>query len=826
MSLKAGYSQQQSNIAYFKVTFHRTWTTIENDINVAIMIDADRNPRTGLPDGYYSGQNTYLGADYLIIVGYEGTEIWKWNETTGFFDTANPLPLAYLEAPDNSSSFIVGVYTQDLQTNCNFDVVFCDAYSTFDWMPNNGYIPFIADKYPHNLAVTLLAPKGISPNETTLISAIVYNYGLHDEANVTLQILINGTIVNSATYLNLYAGTYNKIAVPLTPTNESLYNVTAYAISIDTKDMTMHNIATKIVSTSHKVALISDGSELNHIIPLLDSIWINYDRYDQNWINLYTENLTLLCNYQTVIFYKECRIITTTEQSTLNSYLSNGGHLVVTGWDSLAYPHDPHLADVLRTTVHGDNYNQPDLYVTNDSHPIMNGTYGQFSNGTHISGLHPDIDLVLADTNKNALSIAKLANQYDKIIVTTDIPGKVVYWNGHGVYDWLTNTDCAKIFKNMMVWLMDTDPPTTTNDYNNLWHTQDFTIKLTTQDFYEVSQTYYKINNGPTQTVSADGQPKITNESSSNTLEYWSIDTVGNQETPHTLTQIKLDKTPPTGQIQINDNAKHTNSQTVTLTLTATDATSGVNQIKLSNDATLDNQPWENPATTKTWTLTPTDGTKTIYYQIKDNAGLISPIYNTTIILDTPPPIPQKTSPIPTPTPSPKPTQTPTTKPTPTPTLNPTTIQATINNTTTSLPINGNITASQITNATITTNQSSGETTISFTLTGETGTTGFSNITIPKSILPNATTPLIYIDNQICQDQGYTQDTNNYYAWYTTQFSTHKVTITFAQPQTTQELPLWLAITLVTGAIACLAIALTLKKQTKTNYTKTKKSTN
>jgi len=109
MSLKAGYSQQQSNIAYFKVTFHRTWTTIENDINVAIMIDADRNPRTGLPDGYYSGQNTYLGADYLIIVGYEGTEIWKWNETTGFFDAANPLPLAYLEAPDNSSSFIVGV---------------------------------------------------------------------------------------------------------------------------------------------------------------------------------------------------------------------------------------------------------------------------------------------------------------------------------------------------------------------------------------------------------------------------------------------------------------------------------------------------------------------------------------------------------------------------------------------------------------------------------------------------------------------------------------------------------------------------------------------
>jgi hypothetical protein len=83
-------------------------------------------------------------------------------------------------------------------------------------------------------------------------------------------------------------------------------------------------------------------------------------------------------------------------------------------------------------------------------------------------------------------------------------------------------------------------------------------------------------------------------------------------------------------------------------------------------------------------------------------------------------------------------------------------------------------------NVTIATNQSAKSTTVSFAVTGEIGTTGFSNITIPKSAVSYGTTPTIYIDNQPVQDQGYTQDAGNYYAWFTTHFSTHQVTIQFA----------------------------------------------
>jgi hypothetical protein len=52
-------------------------------------------------------------------------------------------------------------------------------------------------------------------------------------------------------------------------------------------------------------------------------------------------------------------------------------------------------------------------------------------------------------------------------------------------------------------------------------------------------------------------------------------------------------------------------------------------------------------------------------------------------------------------------------------------------------------------------------------------------MTIPKSAVAQGTTPKIYIDNQLAANQGYTQDTNNYYVWYTTQFSTHQISIVF-----------------------------------------------
>ncbi len=97
-----------------------------------------------------------------------------------------------------------------------------------------------------------------------------------------------------------------------------------------------------------------------------------------------------------------------------------------------------------------------------------------------------------------------------------------------------------------------------------------------------------------------------------------------------------VDSTAPTsGTVSINSGNTITASKDVTLTLSATDTTSSVTQMLISNTSDFDGTTWETYATTKFWTLTSGDGTKTVYIKYKDSAGNISEAYSDTIILDT-----------------------------------------------------------------------------------------------------------------------------------------------------------------------------------------------
>jgi hypothetical protein len=95
---------------------------------------------------------------------------------------------------------------------------------------------------------------------------------------------------------------------------------------------------------------------------------------------------------------------------------------------------------------------------------------------------------------------------------------------------------------------------------------------------------------------------------------------------------ITLDTILPTGSIVINNGDVSTTSTSVSLTLTYLDGGSGVSQVRFSNDGVFDIEVWESALASKSWTLVSGDGTKTVYYQIKDNAGLQSITYTDTII--------------------------------------------------------------------------------------------------------------------------------------------------------------------------------------------------
>lgn len=725
-NLKSIYGQVYSDIIYFKVEYYRLWTTI-NDIDTAIFIDADQNASTGLPDGTYPGQDTGIGADYVIVVGWEATEMWKWDPIAGMWDTRNPITLAYLEAPENSNAFVVGVFFASVETAGIIDCAVADIPSNWDWMPNSGYFTWILIHYEHELAVLLETPQYLQPEENSLLNATVCNLGLNNGTNVEIHLLINGTEVASETLDELVNGTCYTINYSWTPTAEGIYNITAYAPPVPSENFTINNINTKFVSAHYtlinpepgqyanyvmnyydssghltgqqgylnltyeyyiepykiyitawekdpsgyiytgwmivntmtrlvesgniwtgwwypgwietdinigstinlmdgtatvngtrmlvvgpraidcweipysmygypytfwydkasglwikmdstnpstgermellltdtnvptgtqyehdlgvtldsplrlqpgetsmlnatvynlglnnetsveiqtlingtkvvgeivdeivngtwhtisyswtpttegiynitayaspvsgetvtinnvvsrmvrvrsiEIALISSYSELMAITPILDSMGIGYDIYNDNNMYLYTENLSLLLNYKAVIFYTDYRWITSNEYSALESYLSLGGSLLVTGFDCLVS--DALLASLVRSASTGDNTGEPDLYVVDATHPIMNGPYGSFPTGYHIYGLSSDCDMAEADTARNAVTVAELADGYDKIMATDGLPGKVVFWNGVGTQDWTWNSDCQTMLKNLVQW--------------------------------------------------------------------------------------------------------------------------------------------------------------------------------------------------------------------------------------------------------------------------------------------------------------------------------------------------------------------------------------
>jgi hypothetical protein len=142
-----------------------------------------------------------------------------------------------------------------------------------------------------------------------------------------------------------------------------------------------------------------------------------------------------------------------------------------------------------------------------------------------------------------------------------------------------------------------------------------------------------------TTTVSNGGHTvtAVARDAAGNTRESSPVTVTVNNGTP--------DTTPPTGSVTINSGAAGTNNPAVTLTLSATDNAGPVAQMRFSNDNTTYSTA-EPYATSKTWTMTAGDGTKTVYVKFADAAGNWSAAATDTIVLDTTPPTLSFTSPV------------------------------------------------------------------------------------------------------------------------------------------------------------------------------------
>ncbi len=124
---------------------------------------------------------------------------------------------------------------------------------------------------------------------------------------------------------------------------------------------------------------------------------------------------------------------------------------------------------------------------------------------------------------------------------------------------------------------------------------------------------------------------------------YWyfrvkATDLAGNESSNSSHGSAQINTGAPTGTINISSGAGYTNTRSVTLTLSASSGffsnTADI-QMKISNLPDLSDGSYEAFSSSKLWTLTTSDGTKTVYVQFKDTTGNESGAYTDTIVLDT-----------------------------------------------------------------------------------------------------------------------------------------------------------------------------------------------
>jgi len=175
-------------------------------------------------------------------------------------------------------------------------------------------------------------------------------------------------------------------------------------------------------------------------------------------------------------------------------------------------------------------------------------------------------------------------------------------------------------------FVVDSAPPTTTANVSDGGYSN-HTIALTaTDDNSGVANTYYTVDGGAQQTYSGP----FSVSDGSHTVTFWSVDNAGNVEATHSVTFVE-DTAAPVTTSSLSpaspDLANGWYGVPVTVTLSASDATSGVASTKYTIDGGAE-QTYSSPFTISS------EGSHAVSYWSTDNAGNQETAHTITVKVD------------------------------------------------------------------------------------------------------------------------------------------------------------------------------------------------
>jgi len=243
----------------------------------------------------------------------------------------------------------------------------------------------------HDVIVTLEAPDFLEPHDSSLLNATVRNRGFNNETNVKLQLLINGSIVDSVIIPELPSGSSYTVSYLWTPTIEGIYNVTAYALPVPDENVTINNVKSVIVLVKAipNILIVNDddgsasvsGTSLQEFESALTAAGYDYQVWNES--SMGNPSLDFLTNFKLVIW--TCGdywygAVDPTDAVTLESYVAQGGNILLEGED-IGYDHhaDSFMVNVAHAIFQVDNTGALGLTVTAPTHPVTQGLPANFA---------------------------------------------------------------------------------------------------------------------------------------------------------------------------------------------------------------------------------------------------------------------------------------------------------------------------------------------------------------------------------------------------------------------------------------------------------------
>jgi serine protease AprX len=298
----------------------------------------------------------------------------------------------------------------------------------------------------HDIKVSLpFIPEYVKINKSLPINATIFNKGLNNETNITVQLLINGSVNATKTITSLDSGANCSVNFTWTPYAEGSYNVSVYAVPVSGENITANNLVSGGINVLSNIYII--GYDTTHgerpsswYIDIIDAI--KSEGFIVSDIISGPITLSLLNNYDAIWIDERGGSWSADEKTALATYVENGGGLFVEG-DELGDTTIVNVFNISYSGILGYSGESTDISM----HSITRGVSSiYFSPVNSLNVNLPAIDVARDVEGNKMIGVRRYGN--GKVVVISD-----------EVLAYIYNADNGILGRNIFRWI--TLPPQT-----------------------------------------------------------------------------------------------------------------------------------------------------------------------------------------------------------------------------------------------------------------------------------------------------------------------------------------------------------------------------